>query len=225
VDSLLLRDGNGSLDLHPRKGYLLAGSVVVADGAGNPDLTGSRVRLTFTDTVPIFRGLTMFRLDEKRGFSMANVYPGRATVSMALPPPGVYVREVRYNGVTQPDLRFDFTGQGTLEVIVDTGAGVVNGLVAQRDAAVPGARVSLVKWPMIPDDRLQSLDEVTTKSDGRFQTYLAPGEYRVFALTEAQYGRTAEPGMLERLAERGERLTVERNSSLNITLNASDPSR
>ncbi len=224
VDSLLIRDENVNLDLHPRKGYDLEGSVIVADGAGDLDLTGSRVGLTFVEAVPVPRGLPIFRLDENRRFSMPNEYPGVATVRMMLLPPGAYVREVRYNGVAQPDLRFDFTGQGKLEVVVDTGAGQISGLVKQGDAAVPGARVALVEWPMIPDDRLQSLNEVTAK-DGQFQTYLAPGEYRVFALTEAQYGRMGEPGMLERLAAGGQRLTVARNSSLSITLNVSDPSR
>jgi hypothetical protein len=225
VESLFIRNEGAKIDLHPRRGFVLEGSVLISEGAGNPDLTGSRISLMFADAVPIFRGLTIFRLDQQRSFSSPNVYPGTATVRMELLPPGLYLREVRYNGIRQPDLRFDFTGQGKLEVIVDAGAGLVNGLVTQRDAAVPGARISLVRWPMIADDRLQSLVEVTAKSDGRFQTYLAPGEYRVFALTEAQYARQREPGMLERLAAAGQRLTVGRSSSLSITLDVSDPSR
>src|SRR6185295_15936176 len=104
--------------------------------------------------------------------------------------------------------------QGLLSIVIDDKAASISGAVAERDKVPGRVTIVAVKWPLSPDATSpQALGNpnvsVPADDQGRFQIGgLAPGEYRVLAVTAASLSRV-QPDIVSR----AEKVTLERGGS------------
>jgi len=155
--------------------------------------------------------------------------PGISRIAVAGLPDKFYVREIRYNGLVAAEgIINPIAGATTvLDVVIDDQAAVLTGSVDGDDRASGRVIVVAVKWPVPPGSSLTNIlmTNPNTAADdkGRFKIGgLAPGEYRVFALTE-DLRRTQGTEELTRVLNRAEKVTVERGSSQSVSLKMLEP--
>jgi hypothetical protein len=136
-----------------------------------------------------------------------------------------YVKEIRYNGVAMPDgLVTPVSGAiaQDLEIVVDDKAGTITGSVRDGDKPVSKPFVLVVKWPIQEGDPLLSAERPNGDDQGKFQiSGLAPGEYRVIALTK----NIVNTEVSYQLLNRAEKITLERGSLKDISLKLIDASQ
>jgi hypothetical protein len=141
-----------------------------------------------------------------------------------------YIKEIRYNDLVVPDGIITFTAGAptVLEIVVDDQAATLTGSVAELDKVTGRVSVVAVKWPMPPEvssmpSLLLTIANGGADEQGRFRIGgLAPGEYRVFALTE-DLRRRLGAEELARVLNRAEKVTVERGSSQSVSLKIVEP--
>jgi len=140
-----------------------------------------------------------------------------------------YVKEVRYNGLLVTDGVFTpVSGPANLEIVIDDKAATINGSVAERGKVAGPIMIVAVKWPLAPDSSsvsmlLRKSKNTPADEQGNFQINgMAPGEYRVFGVTETTAMRL-KPGTLIRLIDRAEKVTLDRGASPSVTLKIVEP--
>lgn len=136
-----------------------------------------------------------------------------------------YVKEIRYDGAVMADGLVRLT-QGTsaqnLEIVLDDQPATITGTVRDGDKPVSKPFVLVVKWPFMEGDPLLNSEHLAGDDQGRFQVSgLAPGEYRVIALTR----NIVNTQISDQLLGRAEKVTLERGSVKGISLKRIDPSR
>jgi len=219
---LLITDSNLELEVTLSRGFPLEGRIALAAGVRGLTLEEFQVTMLAIGRRGVF---LRSAVDANGSFHFENLQPARLELAVGGLPSGAYLNELRYRGTAQPGRRFDFSGDGSLEVEIDTQPGIVNGTVADRDRPVEDADIVLVRWPLYPDDPFQGVTHATSDEDGSFLSTLPPGEYRAFALAPETKDKLNEPGVLERLSARAERVTLSRGGSENLSLDVEDPSR
>jgi hypothetical protein len=137
--------------------------------------------------------------------------PGRPLGALSPLPPSLsnaYVRTMRFANVELPDgvLHFDaaaFERQArdpqTLEIVIGTDGGTVQGTVADSPAA------SVVLVPNDPRrSRIDLYKIATADESGRFRlTAVAPGDYKIFAWEFVDGGAWLDPAFLRQYEDRG----------------------
>jgi hypothetical protein len=160
-------------------------------------------------------------------FRIVNIIPGEYRITVGNVPPGLYVKEIRYNGARVQDsltLNASALAQSIVVELSDKPASVT-GAVKQGDRTVEKAWVVLQKWPLQPNV-YWNRRPVAAGEDGKFQfTGLAPGEYRIFAVLADDRPRLEEPGIWERLLSAGQKLALGAGGFENLTLAPADPGR
>lgn len=115
-------------------------------------------------------------------FRVENVVPGGFRFQIFGLRPTFYIKEARFAATDLLTEPFQFTGkeQGSLEIVLDSKVGSVEGVITNRLAVAPGAQVVLV-----PDKGRHRVDEfraVITDKDGHFRiTNIPPGDYKLYA--------------------------------------------
>jgi len=136
-----------------------------------------------------------------------------------------YVKEIRYNGVVMADgMITPVPGAPAqdLEIVLDDQPATITGTVRDGDKPVSKPFVLVVKWPFTEGDPLLSSEHPAGDAQGRFQiSGLAPGEYRVIALTK----NIVNTQISDQLLSRAEKVTLERGSLKDISLKRIDPSQ
>ena len=167
----------------------LKGTVKTAGGAALPPnlrvaITpmGGSTRVALY-TLVAARGATPIAADGS--FAVSSVPPGRFRVgAISGLPPDFYIADVRQNAMSVFDSGFDI-GSGApdpLEIVVSSGAGVVDGIVEDGPSrTVAGAVVALVPESKRFENRALFAN-ATSDSSGRFTFRgVGPGDYRLFA--------------------------------------------
>ena len=138
----------------------------------------------------------------------------------------LYVKEIRYNGQIVSDGIFaPLPGaSGQLDILIDDHAATIRGLVAGRDQVSARIMVVAMKWPL-PREITPTLALLSTAAtapvndQGEFQIGgLAPGEYRVLALTVDDLSQVQPDAV-----SRAEQLTLERGASQSVSLHIAQP--
>jgi protocatechuate 3,4-dioxygenase beta subunit len=181
------RDARGvSIAISPP--VVLKGTVRVAGGAALP----ANLRIPLTPMGGSARVALYTLVSTRAGavaadgtFAVSSVPPGRFRISAVSGlPPDFYIADVRQNAMSVFDSGFDIDSRNPdpLEIVVSSGAGVVDGIVEEGPAKIAaGAVVALV-----PDSKRfenRALFAATTSDNsGRFVfRSVAPGDYRLFA--------------------------------------------
>ncbi len=134
-----------------------------------------------------------------------------------------YVKEIRYNGLVMADgIVTPIPGAPVqnLEIVLDDQPATITGSVRDGDKPVSKPFVLVVKWPFAEGDPLLNSERPAADEQGRFQiSGLAPGEYRVIALSRS----IVNTQISNQLLNHAEKITLERGSVQNVSLKIVEP--
>ncbi len=153
-------------------------------------LGGVGVRLNAAEHVPLNSPTTTTHLDGS--FAFPSVALDRYRVQTRNLPEGTYVKSVLFNGQDVTNWVVDLIGgiSGQLEVVLSQDAGEVSGQVRDvKGNAVPASWVSVWRTDGGLSGGTKTADVAITDSAGAFRIgNLPPGQYRVVAWEEVEYG-------------------------------------
>ena len=224
VASAEVTDHNLEVTMTMTPGADITGRLVAAQGAALPGKTTVVV-------APVLRGWGFVTSVSDQGgtFQIRSLPGDPSRVSANDMGDKFYVKELRYNGLALTGSVFTpVAGPATLEIVIDDKAATITGSVTERGKLIGPIMIEAVKWPLPPDSSSMSMllgtSTITPADDqGRFQIRgLAPGEYRVFGVTE-DIALRLKPDSLIRLLNRGEKVTLEPGSSQSISLKIVEP--
>jgi len=224
IASAEVTDHNLEVTMTMSAGADIIGRLVAADGAALPGKTTLVV-------TPVLRGWGFTTLVSDAGgtFKIHSLPGDPSQVSARDMGEMFYVKEVRYNGLPATDGVFTpVSGPANLEIVIDDKAATISGSVAERGKVAGPIMIVAVKWPLSANSSSMSMLLPRSRSapaddQGKFQiSGLAPGEYRVFGMTEA-IALEMRPYSLIRLVSRAEKVTLERGSSQSISIKIVEP--
>jgi hypothetical protein len=211
------------------RGVDIDGTLIRADDAERFPLENVHVGVEPTAGITFGEEHQPSPTDSKGKFWLVDrLWAGKLHVFL-VPQRGAYcIKEMRYNGLpVKGDLTLDPNAPlQILEIVVDDRPATIRGVVLEEDHPVDRPIIAVTPWP-IADDPLQEQPTVINGgADGSFRiSGLAPGEYRAVAVANVDRALLDYPGVLPRLAERAEKLEVERGAQVNLSLKRVDPSR
>ncbi|HET9942591.1 MAG TPA: carboxypeptidase-like regulatory domain-containing protein, partial [Terriglobia bacterium] len=135
-------------------------------------------------------------------------------------PAGIYVKEARFANadVLGQPLRFSGTVGGSLEIVLSTRAGQLDGVALDaRSNPVSGARIVLV--PERQRNRTDLFKTTSTDSTGRFLIRsIPPGDYRVFGWDVLDSYAYFDHDLLRRVEPQGIQVRVGESAASNLTV-------
>jgi hypothetical protein len=217
-------DRNIELTMTMSSGADISGRIVTMDGTPLPPR--SRIIITSRPLSGLRGGAQIAIQDPSGRFLIPSVTAERQRVEVMGLPSKFYVKEIRYNGQIIADGVFTPIpgAPGQLDIMIDDQAANISGSVAGRDNLTGRVMVVAVKWPTSLEglSLFQFSVSVPADDQGRFQIGgMAPGEYRIFALTEGSIVREIENAAT--LLNQAEKVKVERGSSQSISLKIIEP--
>ena len=224
VASAEVTDHNLEVTMTMLPGADITGRLVAVDGAALPGKTTVVV-------TPVLRGWGFVTLvaDQGGAFQIRSLPGDPSRVSAQDMGDKFYVKEVRYNGLPVTNGVFTpVAGPANLEIVIDDKAATISGSVAERGKVAGPIMIEAVKWPLPAESSsmpvlLRTSTITPADEQGKFQINgLAPGEYRVFGVTESIALRLKLDSLI-RLVDRAEKVTLERGSSQSISLKIVEP--
>ena len=196
---------------------------VRADGDKPVSFSDVRVALRASDMGEVMFGQSAEgRVKEDGSFTLPNVSLGRFTVIVFGQPDGYYVRSIRMGDEDVQDSGLDVTGgsAGPIAIVLSPGAGQVEGTVVDaQQQSVPSASVVLIPKDAKRRAEVQSYKNTTTDQYGRFTLKnLDPGDYKLFAWEDIEYGAYMDPDFMKPVEEKGESITLRKDSKETVQL-------
>lgn len=198
----------------------LSGQFVV-EGTAQPDLSGVSVYLRSHEDSD-FGSMAMARSVTDNAFTISNVGSEVYSLQVGRLPDGYWIKSVRMGEEEVRISGIDLTrGQAApLIITIAPNAGQIDGAVIDgKQQPAAGASVVLVPEPKLRD---QDWAYKTTTSDqnGRFSLKnLDPGEYKLFAWEDVEYGEYMDPDFLKPVEDRGQDVSVHEGSRESVQLN------
>jgi protocatechuate 3,4-dioxygenase beta subunit len=157
-------------------------------------------------------------------FQMDDVNAYGYTVSVSGLPEGFYVKSLRSGNVDVLADGLEIAGisPAPLDVVLSPNAGQVTGTVMDPNTqkAAPMMMVALVPQEKERRDREAFYQTATSDFSGQFTfKSVVPGEYRVYAWEEAEYGAWMDPDFMKPLQGRGESVSVSEGGRQAIQVN------
>jgi hypothetical protein len=224
-----------NINLTIRPGVELSGSVRV-DGQSTASLSNLRAGLRPRDPNMMMMGSSGGSVKEDGTFTLSNVGAEHFNVVMTGLPDGFYVKSIRSgdDDILTAGLDLSRGPAGRIEITLSPSAGQVDGAV-QNDKQQPatGATVVLIPQQAERRDQMSYYKTATTDQYGKFTAKnVDPGEYKVFAWEDMEYGAYMDPELVKPVESLGEAVTVRENSKENLQLKlipaesqAGDPGR
>ena len=211
VDNIIFVLGSGSE---------LSGRVAVESGTA-PSLDSVGVLLRPQEQTGIMYGSLSGQVHDG-AFTISDVASGIYHLQVMGRPDGYWVKSIRMGDQDVKTAGIDLTrGPGDpLTVILAPNAGQIDGAVMnERQQAAAGSTVVLV-----PEPKLREYQDAfkTTVSDqnGRFSLKnLEPGDYKLFAWEDVEYGAYMDPDFLRPWEDRGQSISVQEGSHESVQLN------
>jgi hypothetical protein len=221
-------DKNLEIALTMSPGSDMSGTILVAEGAALPPY--EKIRIDVTPIAASVLGRQLIAPNPAGKFLVRGMPGDRSRISVSGLPGKFYVREIRYNGQTVPDgIITALSGApGLLDIVIDDQAATISGSVAGVDRPGARIRVAALKWPLPPEAAslamlLGANASAWVDDQGHFQIGgLAPGEYRLLALTD-EFLIQLTPDTLVQVLTRAEKVTLERGGSQSISLKIVEP--
>ncbi|RPI19901.1 MAG: carboxypeptidase regulatory-like domain-containing protein [Acidobacteriales bacterium] len=214
---------NVDLDLALRRGVSVGGRVVTPE---KTQPAGLSIELR-----PI--GGVNFPNDYKAGveadgkFRLTNIDVRPQRIRIEGLGKGYFIQSMEYNGRAVPDgiLRLEPVAPlHFLTVTLGDKPATLLGRVTDNGRPVRTPYVLLVKWPTEPGDYYSQFIPTKGSADGRFTfAGLAPGDYRIVAVSLADGDELNEPNVLPSLLERAKKVTLAERSTLETTLEVARP--
>jgi hypothetical protein len=157
-------------------------------------------------------------------FQLDDVGADRYTVSLTGLPEGFYVKSVRSANLDVLAAGLEIAGisPAPLDVVLSPNAGQVAGTVLDSRTQKAAAMMMVVLVPQEKErrDREAFYQTATTDSSGQFTfKSVTPGEYRVYAWEEAEYGAWMDPDFMKPLESRGEAVSIQEGGRQAIQVN------
>ena len=191
------------------KGQALPIQLVAAEGSSDIALDGIGIRVQPMGRLPTKHDLTDEISDVEGTLVLENRQLEPLRIQVFQLPDRVYVSQIRYRGRSLAGQSFDFTGEGAVEIELDDSPAIISGAVNDRQRRSPDAIVLAVRYPL-PERPFDGVHQFKADSEGRFKFPLAPGRYRLLALTPEDRNMLDRPGNLERAAMGAELIEVDR---------------
>jgi len=208
-------------------GASLSGRIILeaATGTGTPPLTAFRVQLRSS-----LDGLITPNLggpqpqsqptSAEGSFRIENVLPGEYRFSISALPESVYVKQAHYNQIDILDkpIVFSTSESGSLEVVLSTRGGEINGTVAADNrSSVQGSTAVLI--PDRQRDRFDLYKSTTVDANGNFSIRgIAPGDYHVFVWEAIDPYAYFDPGFLRQNDGKGTPIHVTEMSKESVSV-------
>jgi hypothetical protein len=157
-------------------------------------------------------------------FQLDDVGADRYTVSLTGLPEGFYVKSVRSANLDVLAAGLEIAGisPAPLDVVLSPNAGQVAGTVLDSRTQKAAAMMMVVLVPQEKERREREAfyQTATTDFSGQFTfKSVAPGEYRVYAWEEAEYGAWMDPDFMKPLESRGEAVSIQEGGRQAIQVN------
>jgi hypothetical protein len=113
------------------------------------------------------------------------------------------------------------SGAATLDVLIGLNPPQVTGSVVNEATEQPATAVTVVLIPREKERQNQGYFYQTTNSDqyGNFTfTRVTPGDYEVYAWEDVQYGQWFDPEWMKAYGGKGETITAQEGSPVNVKL-------
>jgi len=200
------------------RGVDIVGRIVAAEGASRPPMEKIRIYMRVTGPLQFADEGDPVSPDAEGRFRFSNRPVARARMSVAGLAGNFDVREIHYNGSAVPDNIVSMNGTAMshfVDIVVDDKPALVTGVVEDSDTPVSRPHVVLIRWPVSAEDVFLSARSTTGDDSGRFQfTGLAPGQYRILAVSPADAEQLDKPHVLERLLKHAESIELTPGGSL-----------
>lgn len=212
-------DRNPEVRVLLKRGVDLEGRLTFAEGSSAPK----------TPVSLMVKGGELWqerRLDKEGRFKFDSVPLGEQAFLLTSDD-GHYAQRVRVNGAEaygQLEKKFEWTGQGTLEVVIDDQPGTIQGKVKDGSDSAVRARVTVVPWLMPAGKSIFDLRRYEdTDPSGQYRMGMLPaGDYRVVAVGWEGREMLERPGALERLMAQAEKVTLGRGSAATLDVRVVD---
>ncbi len=218
-------DKNVDVPIAPARGVDVSAKVVATDGAALPPL--NKVQIMMRADLGGMISLSAQTVPDPQGnIRFVNLPLRENLLSIRGVPGSHYVKAVRYNGSAvrgnASELVFALDPSApshSLVIEVDDKPGFVTGVVTERERPVNQPYVVLMPWPLRDPANIWPIPSATGDADGKFQfTGLAPGEYRILAVSSAVKDEFNKPGVLERLLATAKKVELGLRGNQNLTL-------
>jgi 5-hydroxyisourate hydrolase-like protein (transthyretin family) len=212
------------ISLTIRGGVPVSGRVRV-EGESAASLAQMRVTLVSAEIAGIqFGPIPNQQVKEDGSFQLEEVGSDRYMISVTGFPEGFYVKAVRSANldVLAGGLEIAGSSPAPLDVVLSPRAGQVTGTVLDPKTQKPAAAMTVVLVPQEKErrDREAFYKTVASDASGQFTfKSVTPGEYRVYAWEEAEYGAWMDPDFLKPLESRGEAVSIEEGGRQAVQVN------
>jgi protocatechuate 3,4-dioxygenase beta subunit len=206
-----------------RGGVPVSGQVRV-DGETTQSLANLHVMLQPAEIGVQFVPIPNQPVKADGSFQLDDVGADRYMVSLNGLPEGFYVKSVRSANldVLAGGLEISAGSPAPLDVVLSPNAGQVTGTVLDPKTQKAAAMMMVVLVPQEKErrDRAAFYQAVPTDLSGQFTfKSVTPGEYRVYAWEEAEYGAWMDPDFMKPLESRGEAVSVSEGGRQAIQVN------
>ncbi len=196
--------------------------VFEGDGAAPVSLEETPTRVFLTTSEPGLMGTPRpAEVQPDGSFELSGVPAGRYRAQLRPLPEGGYLAGATFGGQDVTGAEFDIApgAQGPLKLRVRLAAATIAGSVKDdKGKLAPNIKV-LIAPEVSRRDRDDLFRLETTDQNGSFAARnLPPGEYRVWALTDVEFGQHMDPDFLASLENEGEKVEAEENGSYNLDL-------
>ncbi|HEY3440430.1 MAG TPA: carboxypeptidase-like regulatory domain-containing protein [Paludibaculum sp.] len=221
---MTIAKANIALSVPLERGVTIEGKVT-ALGSTPLDLTQIRLLLKTVDWVVLNAPVTV---DAGGHFRLERVTLRDYQLLDQGIPPSHYLRSIHYNGTRLEGNRLSLNSYALahkLELVVDDQPASVGGTVRAGTKQVSRPWVVLSRWP-VGNDVFSGAMSIAGDDEGRFSFLgLAPGEYRMVAVSMEAKRELERPNVLEQLLRSAPKLTLAERQAQSIELKLSTPVR
>ena len=209
-----------TLTINP--GVTVSGHIRV-DGESTDPIPSFQVRLNSWTPGIAFNPPQPAKTDAANNFSFDDVNPEHFEVNVAPLPGTLYLKSIRAGNADVLTNGLDLTGGGgaSLEVVIGVNAPQITGTVQNPTTQQPAIAVTVVLIPQEKERREVSLFYRTSNTDmsGNFTiTRVNPGEYKVYAWDEVEFGAWFDPDFLKPVESKGAAVSVREGSPASVQL-------